>query len=369
MKIVHLLTSGNIGGIEVLCKDIGICADYKNAFCFLFGKGLTYEQMKASCCEVYDFSQYQKVSVRRLKLLIEIAKTGDVIIVHHDDPYLELYYLILQKVLPHKKYISMVHHCYEPEMDKKNVGFLKLILKRNIQRKMFQFSDKLIFVSKAGYKSYLQYYLIDESKVEIIYNGIDEKKINHGRSIKKKINRSLYLLYVGRLVELKGVDDLITAFYKISSQYDLILNIVGDGKQRFYLEEMVKKYGIDNKVKFWGFKQNVTPFLEDADVFVYPSKTEIFGISLVEAMAYQCICVANNIGGIPEIISNEKNGLLNLSNTTEGLTVKIEQAIRICSDPIRKEKMRESAQKTAAQFCVSNTISELGKLCSHLLGG
>ena len=43
MKVLHLLTSGSVGGIEVLCRDMGSCSGFENIFCFLFGEGLIYD--------------------------------------------------------------------------------------------------------------------------------------------------------------------------------------------------------------------------------------------------------------------------------------------------------------------------------------
>ena len=62
MKILHLLTSGGIGGIEILCKDISIYSNCDNLFCFLFGDGNIYSQMKEMRKAVFSFKDSKKLS-------------------------------------------------------------------------------------------------------------------------------------------------------------------------------------------------------------------------------------------------------------------------------------------------------------------
>ena len=359
MKILHLLTSGGIGGIEILCKDIATYSNVDNVFCFLFGGGSIYEQMKKSGYCVHSLHDNKKISLSKLSKLKCIAKSSDIIVVHHDDPFLEMYYLALIKSYPKKKYISMVHHCYDPVADNLGYGVIKRALKHHIISQMFQNSNKLVFVSKAGLNSYAGTYHFDRRKTSIVYNGIGEKFLDGGRGIKKEQHSLIKLLYVGRLVELKGVNVLVDVLPEIISHQDVYMDIVGDGKSRNELENKVATLGIQDRVTFHGFKDNVTPYLKDADIFVYPSKTEIFGISLVEAMAFKCICVANNVGGIPEIIHDGKNGFLNKDNSAEGLKKALIKAIDSTLDISLRDKIMNAARKTAEDFSISKTISNL----------
>lgn len=367
-KVLHLLTMGNIGGIEVLCRDIAAGSELDHTFCFMFGEGTIYDEMLAEGQAVISFKEYKKISRKRVTKLRAATQDFDVIIIHHDDPFLEMYYLLLKRILPEKKYISMVHHCYDPETDKQNYGFIKLNIKRFIVQKMFQKSNKLIFVSNAGYKSYVSDYRIDESKVEIIYNGIGNDKLLAGSNVQKLPHHPLNILYLGRLVKLKGVSSLIDAFSRVASEYDVILNIVGDGGERAKLEEQAKRLGIIDKVTFYGLQRDVISYLKQADIFVYPSRTEIFGISIVEAMAFGCICIANNVGGIPEIISDGINGFLNNSNSEEELQRKMESAISLCGEDMRRQEMMKKARMTAELYSIDNTIKNLEVVCRALAG-
>lgn len=89
MKILHLLTSGGIGGIETLSKDIATYSTYDNSFCFLFGEGIIYDQMKEEGRNVYSLYNGSKLSYSKLHELEIIAKFCDIIVVHHDESVFE----------------------------------------------------------------------------------------------------------------------------------------------------------------------------------------------------------------------------------------------------------------------------------------
>lgn len=366
MKILNLLTSGGIGGIEVLCRDIASEAKTENIFCFLFGEGVIYNQMKKTGNKVYSFGN-KKMSARKLRELKEIAKECDIIVVHHDDPFLQMYYLSIMKTFPNKKYISIVHHCYDPVADNLGYGITKRTIKKYLIDRMFRKSNKVVFVSNAGYKSYAEQYTIDKSKVEIVYNGISENKLNEGKNITKNKDSVIHLSYVGRLVELKGVDKLIEVLPDLKSKYDFYLDIIGDGKSRQELEERVRLLGVEDRVSFHGFQNNVGEYLRKTDIFIYPSKTEIFGLSLVEAMSYKCICVANNVGGIPEIIDNRVNGFLNFDNTINGLYRTICEAIQAYNDDKLRTRIMDEARRTACRFSIDKTIDRLENIYKEVL--
>ena len=361
MVVLHLLTSGGIGGIEVLCRDIGLYSNNsEHVFAFLFGEGLLYESMKQNGLHVVSCRKPRKISYARLHDLIKLAKDCDVIIVHHNDPFLEMYYLALHSFLPKKKYISMIHHCYDPQEERAEYGFAKRNIKKIIIKQMLKKSDRLLFVSKAGLDSFLRCFRFNRNKAEVVYNGINIEKLEEGKKCKKNDGKIPVLMYAGRLEKIKGVDQLVNAI-ALLSDLKCKIQIIGDGKQKNDLLALSQELNLAERIEFINFQIDLTPWLTKADIFIYPSRMEIFGLSVVEALAYQCICVVNNVGGLPEIIENHKNGLLNMDNSVEGLAKTIEQAVEIFGNPEEKDKIRKQALITAERFCIQNTINQLEK--------
>ena len=139
----------------------------------------------------------------------------------------------------------------------------------------------------------------------------------------------------------------------IQVDYKINLTIVGDGEERKNLEDLVEKLNISKKVKFMGFQSNVIQFLDQADIFVYPSIwEEAFGISVVEAMARGCIPLVSNKGGLPEVIGKHTEYLF---DTEQELKNKIETILRKGISEENMQEMKEQAKK----FTIEKTIERL----------
>jgi glycosyltransferase involved in cell wall biosynthesis len=216
-------------------------------------------------------------------------------------------------------------------------------------------------VSKVGRESCHRLYSVAQDKERIIYNGVSPKfleKANENR-LKSNADGTYRITYIGRLVKIKGVDLLIQAVAEIVAQKNVILDVVGDGEERADLEKLAEQLGIAENVHFHGQQAEVGRFLEQADIFVYPSVCqEVFGISIVEAMAYGLPCIANNVGGIPEIIENGKNGFLTKEPTVKGLAETIRRVTELYENG-GIEALSGNAKARAQEFSLQRTCGEM----------
>lgn len=90
---------------------------------------------------------------------------------------------------------------------------------------------------------------------------------------------------------------------------------------------------------------DIQKYLSNADIFIYPSTCqEVFGISLVEALSYGVPCVANCLGGIPEIIQDGYNGILTEETSVRGLMIAIKKLLDCCKNGTVKQ-YSENAKK------------------------
>jgi len=121
------------------------------------------------------------------------------------------------------------------------------------------------------------------------------------------------VLFVGRLLALKGVHHLIRAMVEVGARCpDARLVVVGGGEELPSLTRLGGELGLADRVVFAGERshEDVIRFMRAADVFVLPSLTEAFGIVLLEAMSCGLPVVASNVKGIPSLISDGQNGFL-----------------------------------------------------------
>jgi len=95
--------------------------------------------------------------------------------------------------------------------------------------------------------------------------------------------------------------------------HKIVLHIIGDGTERVNLEKLAKALGLDKEVFFWGYKQKeeLPLFYSIADVFVFPSLYDIWGLVLVEAMACGLPVICSNLAGVAkDVVQNGLNGFV-----------------------------------------------------------
>ena len=364
MKILHVLTGGRPGGIETLCREIGLNSKHKHGFCFMSFGGEIYEQMDRLGLTTYPlFLCGKKWSFKKLHKLVGIAREYDILIVHHEDPFMETYFLVT-KWLTRKKGIRYIHSCYSDPLNMDR-NAIKQLLNHVTRLLSISYADKIITVSEAGLKSALEEYRFNKQKCSIIYNGISKKFTEAGLNNTVFENSSIEILYAGRLVSIKGVDMLIDALAMLNGRYNFHFSIVGDGDERANLEKQAKDRGIS--CTFFGSQTDMAEYYRKADIFVYPSIVqEIFGISIVEAMAFGIPCVANRVGGIPEVIKDGYNGFLTENISVKDLSKTIEKAIAFRSNADTVREISENAKTTARKYSIDNTCRELDDLLEDI---
>ncbi len=119
------------------------------------------------------------------------------------------------------------------------------------------------------------------------------------------------VLFVGYLYKLKRVDRLIKASANLSKDFDFHVVIAGDGPERQKLESMARSLGLENILFKGSIPHDDVPFyMAAADVLVLPSETEGLPGCVREAMACGIPVIASNVGGLPDLITNEITGYL-----------------------------------------------------------
>ena len=161
---------------------------------------------------------------------------------------------------------------------------------------------------------------VPEHRIEVIPNGVDVEKYD---KIKVEKSEKPRVIYVGRLIGYKHVDDLLVAFSRLDLNAELY--IVGEGPERKNLETVAKKLGVDHKVTFTGFinEQRKIELLKSSHVLVLPSTTEGFGIVVLEAMAARVPVIAADIPALRELVKNGENGLLFKPRAIDDLKIKL----------------------------------------------
>lgn len=178
------------------------------------------------------------------------------------------------------------------------------------------------------------------TKEELGRNGMKERNITvlpmgvtvSAKGSRTKKEKEPTLIFVGRLSKSKGIEDVILALKKIQiSHSNTKLWIIGRGDNSYVdtLKMISKKLGVKDKISFLGFvsEKEKFNFLSRAWVLVHPSKTEGWGINVIEANTVGTPAVGYNVSGLRDSIQNKKTGLLTLSNTPDSLADAVIQLI------------------------------------------
>lgn len=168
----------------------------------------------------------------------------------------------------------------------------------------------------------------------------------------KSFNKLITIGVVSRLEPIKGMDLVVPAFVGIHAENsETRLLIVGDGSQRFLMEQQVHEAELDNAVCFAGRQPQETlqRYYDRIDILLMPSRSEGFGLTAIEGMARGCVLVAANTGGLPEIVLDGKVGLLHASEDMQDIEGKVNMLV---NNPAELERMSKNAITHVSSFSI-----------------
>jgi glycosyltransferase involved in cell wall biosynthesis len=186
-----------------------------------------------------------------------------------------------------------------------------------------------------------------DDKIHLIPNGVFTDNFKTASMYhEKKSHDNPYIVYLGRLEKVKGIDVLLRAFSIVNKDYPgLKLKIAGTGKEISNLQTLAEDLDISNEIDFLGIVEGnkKIELLQNALFLICPSRYESFGVVILEAFASGIPVVATNVGGIPDIIKDGENGFLVEPANPQKLAEKI---IILLNNPALRITMAQNAQKS-----------------------
>ena len=201
---------------------------------------------------------------------------------------------------------------------------------------------------------------VDPRSIVYIPNGTNVKKYNANNIKKPQIIGSL-----GRLVHVKDFPTLISALKVLRKNgYFLQLKIAGQGDAYEELETFIASQDLGRDVELLGYQKS-EEFLRSIDIFAMSSLREGIPLALLEAMAHGLPCVATNVGGIPDVICHEENGLLSSPQDVLGLSDNI--ARYVDDQQLRIAMGRNAKQTILSKFSIGHMAEKYTQLYGNLL--
>lgn len=259
---------------------------------------------------------------------------------------------------------------YLPDAFFKDMGLTNVIYfggypseKINIYTSFLRFCDSAIYISQVV-KEYWEGQVSADTPSFLLPTAVDYP-IPQKREIYPK--SSFNIVFAGRLIERKGVEDLIESFGIVHNEIaETHLWILGDGPDKDHLIETVNRNSLQSNVTFTGLVDNPGDYFRMADICVFPSRNKdgLMGVVL-EAMAVGSVVLTTIGSGSEDVITNNENGLLTHPNNPKSMSDII---IRTLKDPSLREKIgREAEKKIREDMTWEKNTSKLNAIFKEIL--
>ena len=298
MKILHIITSLNIGGAEKLMVDLLPRLKQRGAevelLVFVGNRTMFYDQLACEGIKITAFAEngsvYNPLHIIRLCRFLKKNKF-DVVHTHNTAPQL---FAALVAVLCSVVLVTTEHTTSNRRRDWKWY--------RLIDKWMYSKYSRVICISDATEKNLREYLSCDaiDQKYLTVYNGVDVDKYADALPFTDYHTSRKVVTMVAGFRYQKDQDTLIRAMqYLPQAEYELWL--VGDGERRGELETLVTTLGLNDQVKFWGIRGDVPSLLKRSDVVVLSSHWEGFGLATVEGMSVGKPFIASDVDGLNDV--------------------------------------------------------------------
>lgn len=352
MKIVQVMPEFLFGGAEIMCENLSVELkklghDVIVISLYSLDTPIT-KRLEGNGIKVIFLNKKSGLDISIILKLRKIFKSEKPDIIHTHRYVME--YVVPAAIGLHIRKIHTLHSI----ASKENTKFGRMLnhIFFNVN------SVKPVALSKNVLKTVVEEYKLSENDIYIVYNGVNVDIKNRKESY--HIDNKFKLVHVGRFAVAKNHKILLEAVLEMRTKgVDISLTLVGDGELKDEIYYYAEKNKMMDYVHFVGTTDNIYFYFENADAFILPSIYEGMPMTLIEAMGYGMPIIASNVGGIPNMIENDMNGIL-VEPTIDSICTGIQKMI-LGGDVIRK-KYGENAILSSTRFTSERMVEEYIKI-------
>jgi glycosyltransferase involved in cell wall biosynthesis len=300
------------------------------------------------------YGEWDLLAVRKLK---KIIRKNSIKIIHLHSPHAHALGLLAAKSAGNCKVILS-----------RRVDFP---IKKNIlSRLKYSNVDRITAISERV-KRVLVADGLSEEKIDVVYSGVDIDRFQNVEAnyLISELALNKHKLRIGNIAALAWHKDhktLIKAARIVVDEFpQLIFLIAGEGPLRREIEISIKKFNLEEKVKLFGFRQDIPEILSILHLFVLSSSWEGLGTSLLDAFASRVPVVATNVGGIPEIVKDGVNGVLVPPGNPEALAGAISSLLK--NRDLARRMAEEGFRLVKEKFSIGKMVEETKKIYDRLV--
>ena len=372
MKILYVITKSNFGGAQRYVFELAKATKEKGfAVAVASGEnGLLVEMLETEGIQHFPVKNFQRdINPFReflaLLELIKIVRNYSPSTLHVNSSKAGLLGVLVGRLTGIKNIIFTVHGW--PFLEDRAWWWKKVIWTASYFTALL--AHKVILVSENDMSEVMSFGI--KKKCRVIHNGVPDIKFKSREQARSELlEKSVidshkfdtWLITSAELNPNKNQAIVIDAVaeYNQENRQKIFYCLMSDGQQYNELQKYVEDKGLNEYVKLLGYIENSRAFLKAFDIFILPSKKEGLPYALLEAGMAEMPVIASNIGGIPEIIANNNEGLLIDPNSQE--TVVNALHTMISQPDLRNQFSIALKQKVDSEFTLSKMIAETEKL-------
>ena len=372
IKVVHVVTRMNTGGVAVLISELVTGMDPENFEVHLISGACSVDEEDFIQARGLDLRQISIPSMQRslkpfldlmafLRIVKELKRLKPDIVHTHTSKAGLLGRIAARIATPKAKVVHTFHgHLLHGYFAKPATLFITLI-----ERALARISDVLISMGSEVKANLLDAKIGKPHQFQVAFPGVREKKANSNNQQAMKFRdthlQNVIFTFVGRLSPIKRCDRIIeTAIQVKDDSTKPHFLIIGDGE----LRESLEIQGRDLPITFLGWESHTEDWLAISDAGILLSDNEAVPLALIEAGLAGLPVIATNVGSMGDVVENELNGYLVEPNINEIAS----KVVEICKLPeLRKELGRRGKERARQRFSVEAMINKHQEIYSQLI--
>ncbi len=347
--ICHVIHALGVGGAEVLVDQMLrlLSDEFRCVVAVLDEIGEIGECLKRDGFTVEHLHRQPGIDRACAKRLREFAdrEGAEILHAHQYTPFFQS--MLSRGLFGRRPVVFTEHGRHFPDLPSRKRSVVNRLLLRN--------ADRLIGCGNAVRQALIDNEGLPESRVEVIYNGVDLKSLGRPSAGARERIRAEFgytatdfvAVLVARLHALKDHQTALRAIDEARKQIPgLRLLLAGDGDQRAAIEQTMRDRGLAQTVTLAGTRKDVANLLAASDVFLMSSISEGIPLTVIEAMAARRPVVSTSVGGLPELVEHGITGFLVASGDDASLAASL---IELYRRPDLCQRMADVAARRAGE--------------------
>lgn len=366
MRVLIVNSTLHIGGAERVAACLSEHLDrrgFEVTACYLKQNGIVGEGMLAAGVDLVPVPGHaggRPDWLTSLKLL-RLIRRRNIQLVHTHDVHGLVDASLCRSLLPGLRHVHTFHFGNYPHREPQRA---------RLERLLWRIPDALIAVGHEQSAALRKLYRIPESRVRVLWNGVDEPQACIAQDYAQLIRShpGPVIVSISTLIEQKGLAHLLEAAAILRRRgREFLLLIGGEGCLRSALESQAKILHLEDRVRFLGWvPQASARLLPAADIFVQSSLWEAMSIVVLEAMAARKAMVVTSVGENPHVVVDGDTGLMVAPGDAAALACALDKVID--EQPLRERLGRQARARYERLFTVRHMVAAHESLYKELLG-